>query len=279
MRNVCRSVSYPGCDLSLVSEGVRHSGEITSSETVLWMTKYLIENYGKDPAITELIDSKTIYLRPVNNPDGVNLYMHTAQRNRSTVRPDDNDGDGLFDEDPEEDLDGDGVIYQMRRKAKPDELDKANYIIDPRDPSGQLMQRVLEGKGDWFIYTEGIDNDGVETRSVVLWLLSHPNVSVVNSMDTRVPMHLRPPSTSRGSESMFPEDLVIYERLDELGISYTGYPWAGDVYESYATRSKVNRLTGSQNAPPAELEQWAKNQEDRVMLEIDRQRIYGCGRE
>lgn len=277
-------------------EGVRHSGEITSSETVLWMTKYLLENYGKDPAITELIDTKTIYLRPINNPDGVNLYMHTAQRNRSTVRPDDNDGDGLFDEDPEEDLDGDGVIHQMRRKAKPDELDKANYIIDPRDPSGQLMQRVLEGKGEWFIYTEGIDNDGdgrynedgiggldlhrnypenwrpdrggdatgrgytqggagayplseVETRSVVLWLLSHPNVSVVNSMDTRVPMHLRPPSTSRGSESMFPEDLAIYERLDQLGISLTGYPWAGDVYESYATRNKVNRLTGDPTKP------------------------------
>ena len=277
-------------------EGVRHSGEITSSESVLWLTKYFIENYGKDPEITELIDTKTIYLRPINNPDGVNLYMHTAQRNRSTVRPDDNDGDGLYDEDPEEDLDGDGIIYQMRRKAKADELDKANYIIDPRDSSGQLMQRVLDGQGDWFIYTEGIDNDGdgrynedgiggldlhrnypenwrpdrggdatgrgytqggagayplseSETRSVVLWLLSHPNISVVNSMDTRVPMHLRPPSTSKSSESMFPEDLAIYQHMDSLGLSYTGYPWAGDVYETYATRNKVNRLTGDPTKP------------------------------
>lgn len=277
-------------------EGVRHSGEITSSETVLWMTKYLLDNYGKDPAITELLDSKTIYLRPVNNPDGVNLYMHTAQRNRSTVRPDDNDGDGLYDEDPEEDLDGDGIIYQMRRKAKPEEMDRANYIIDPRDPSGQLMKRVLEGKGDYFIYTEGIDNDGdgrynedgiggldlhrnypenwrpdrggdatgrgytqggageyplseIETRSVVMWLLSHPNISVVNSMDTRVPMHLRPPSTSSSQESMFPSDLAIYERMDKLGMDLTGYPWAGDVYETYATRNKVNSLTGDPLKP------------------------------
>lgn len=277
-------------------EGVRHSGEITSSETVLWMTKYLLDNYGKDPEITKLIDTKTIYLRPVNNPDGVNLYMHTAQRNRSTVRPDDNDGDGLFDEDPEEDLDGDGIIYQMRRKAKPEEISKANYIIDPRDPTGQLMKRVLEGKGDYFIYTEGIDNDGdgrfnedgiggldlhrnypenwrpdrggdatgrgytqggageyplseIETRSVVMWLLSHPNISVVNSMDTRVPMHLRPPSTSSSKESMFPSDLAIYERFDKLGMQYTGYPWAGDVYETYATRNKVNSLTGDPLKP------------------------------
>ncbi|MBK1439508.1 hypothetical protein JHJ32_05895 [Parapedobacter sp. ISTM3] len=265
-------------------EGVRHSGEITSSESVLWLTKHLIENYGKDPQITELIDTKTIYLRPVNNPDGVNMYMHTAQRNRSTTRPDDNDGDGLFDEDPEEDLDGDGVIYQMRKKAVGDELKRANYVIDDRDATGQLMKRVPEGEGEYLVYTEGIDNDKdgrynedgiggldlhrnypenwrpepgmdatgrgytqrgagpfplseIETRSVVLWLLSHPNVSVVNSMDTSVPMHLRPPSTSKSAESMFPEDLAIYKHMDSLGLSFTGYPWAGDVYETYATRN------------------------------------------
>ncbi|SEL91547.1 M14 family metallopeptidase [Parapedobacter koreensis] len=273
-------------------EGVRHSGEITSSESVLWLTKHLIENYGKDPQITALIDTKTIYLRPINNPDGVNLYMHTAQRNRSTTRPDDNDGDGLYDEDPEEDLDGDGVIYQMRKKAVGDELKRANYVIDERDASGQLMKRVPEGEGEWLVYPEGVDNDkdgrynedgiggldlhrnypenwrpepGVEatgrgytqrgagpfplseteTRSVVLWLLSHPNISVVNSMDTSVPMHLRPPSTSKSAESMFPEDLAIYKHMDSLGLSFTGYPWAGDVYETYATRN-----SGGPGDPP-----------------------------
>ncbi|WP_332910157.1 hypothetical protein [Algoriphagus boritolerans] len=43
--------------------------------------------------------------------------MFTEQRNRSTVRPYDNDRDGLLDEDPEEDLDGDGIIYQIRKKG------------------------------------------------------------------------------------------------------------------------------------------------------------------
>jgi hypothetical protein len=69
-----------------------------------------------------------------------------------------------------------------------------------------------------------------ETRSVVLFLLSNPNISVVNSMDTRVPMHLRPPSTSRGEESMHPQDLRYYEYFDSLGLTITNYPWAGDVY-------------------------------------------------
>jgi len=277
-------------------EGGRHSGEITSSESILWLTKHLLENYGKDDAITHLIDTKAIYLRPQNNPDGSNLYLHTAQRNRSSVRPHDNDRDGLLDEDSEEDLDGDGVIYQIRKKATEDEMDKANYVIDDRDPKGRLMKRVLEGKGKWFVYSEGIDNDGdgdfnedgiggldlhrnyvenwrpdvgkdatgrgytqygagefplsePESRSVVMWMLTHPNISVVNSMDTRVPMHLRPPSTSKSEERMYPADLKLYEKYDKMGLEITNYPWAGDVYETYMTRYPTNRVTGDPSTP------------------------------
>lgn len=278
-------------------EGGRHGGEVTSSESVFWLTQHLLENYGKDPAITKLIDTKTIYVRPQNNPDGTNMYLFSEQRNRSTVRPHDVDRDGLFDEDPEEDLNGDGVIHMMRKKAVTDEeKEKASYILDPRDPSGRLMKRVFEGQGDYLMYTEGIDNDGdgkfnedgiggldlhrnypenwrpdiggdatgrgytqfgageyplseIETRSTVLWLLSHPNISVVNSLDTRVPMHLRPPSTSSSAESMFEKDRLIYEYYDSLGITITGYPWAGDVYETYSTRGKFNRLTGDPLKP------------------------------
>ena len=277
-------------------EGGRHSGEITSSESILWLTQHLLQNYGKDEAITKLIDTKAIYLRPQNNPDGSNLYLHTAQRNRSSVRPHDNDRDGLFDEDPEEDLDGDGIIYQIRRKANEDEMDKANYVIDDRDPKGRLMKRVQDGQGEWFVYSEGIDNDGdgrfnedgiggldlhrnyvenwrpdigrdetgrgftqngagefplsePESRSVVMWMLTHPNISVVNSMDTRVPMHLRPPSTSKSEERMYPSDLKIYEKYDKMGLEITNYPWAGDVYETYMTRYPINRFTGDPSTP------------------------------
>ena len=42
--------------------------------------------------------------------------MNTAQSNRSTVRPDDNDNDGLLDEDAPDDIDGNGVILTMRWK-------------------------------------------------------------------------------------------------------------------------------------------------------------------
>ena len=280
-------------------EGGRHSGEVTASESVLWLIQHLVENYGEDDTITDLVDSKAIYLRPANNPDGSNLYLHTAQSNRSTVRPHDNDRDGLTDEDAPEDLDGDGVIYQIRYRPRPGTDDEAEMMVDDRDPSGRLLRRAGPDEGEWIVISEGVDNDGdgrfnedgiggldlhrnypenwrpdaggdrtgrgytqggagafplseSETRSVVLFLLSNPNVSVANSMDTRVPMHLRPPSTSHSAERMFPEDLAYYVYFDSVGTSITDYPWAGDVYYTYRTRVPINPFTGD-SARPAPL--------------------------
>jgi hypothetical protein len=257
-------------------EGGRHSGEVTGTETVLWLIKYLLDNYGTDQTITHLIDSKSIYLRPINNPDGHNLYMKTAQSNRSTVRPDDTDGDGLLDEDASDDLDTNGVILTMRWKDEK----KGNMIPDPADSTGRIMKRVAAGKGMYLSGSEGIDNDGdgrinedgiggldlhrnypenwrpkaeetgrgftqggageyplseTETRAVISFLLTHPNISVVNSMDTSVPMHLRPPSTSSSEDRMYPEDLKWYELFDEIGKKITGYERAGDVYDDYGS--------------------------------------------
>ncbi len=255
-------------------EGNRHSGEITSAESVLWLAQHLIEGYGNDSVITGLLDNFAIYLRPVNNPDGHELYLNTAQSNRSTVRPHDTDNDGLLDEDPPEDLDGDGVILTMRWPDR----ENGTMIPDPDDRSGRLMKRVPRGEGIYSISGEGIDNDndgrvnedGIggldlhrnypenwrpeteltgrgftqggageyplsepETRAVFTFLMTHPNIYVVNSMDTRVPMHLRPPSTSPSAERMYPEDLKWYTYFDELGRKITGYEKAGDVYDDY----------------------------------------------
>ncbi len=255
-------------------EGGRHSGEVTSAECVMWMAQYLLLHYGTDPEVTHLLDTKTIYLKPVNNPDGHNLYLNTAQSNRSTVRPEDNDGDGLLDEDAPEDLDKDGMILTMRWKDEK----KGNLIPDPKDSTGRIMKRVPAGKGMFLSSSEGIDNDGdgrinedgiggldlhrnypenwrpeteqtgrgytqggsgefplseTETKAVFDFLLSHPNISVVNSMDTSVPMHLRPPSTSASEERMYPEDLAWYKIFDNIGRKITGYKKAGDVFNDY----------------------------------------------
>jgi hypothetical protein len=82
-----------------------------------------------------------------------------------------------------------------------------------------------------------------------MWVLTHPNISVANTMDTAVPMHLRPPSTCEESECMFPSDLRLYQHFDSVGLSITKYPWAGDVYRTYNTRIPVNPFTGDSSRP------------------------------
>ena len=256
-------------------DGNRHSGEVTAAESAFWMLHHMLTRYGSDPEITRLLDHFAFYFRPKNNPDGSLLYLETAQTLRSTVRPYDNDGDGLLDEDPAEDLDGDGKIRQMRVKV---EKGKGSFVVDPRDPKGRLMIYAEKGEGEYKILSEGIDNDGdgrinedgiggldlhrnypenwrpmaeatgrgftqrgagayplseVETRSLVVFVLEHPNISVMNTMDTTVPMHLRPPSTSPSEERMYPEDLALYEYFDEKVKEITGYERAGDVYQDY----------------------------------------------
>jgi hypothetical protein len=137
-------------------EAGRHSGEISGIETALYFLNHILTNYGTDPAITALVDTKALYVRPAQNPDGDILYQSTAQTLRSTVRPYDSDGDGLLDEDAGEDLDGDGFIRQMRKFVGPG---KGNATKDPKDPKGRAMRRAREGQGDYQLYSEGVDND------------------------------------------------------------------------------------------------------------------------
>jgi len=266
-------------------EGNRHSGEVTAAESALWFAWHILSGYGHDPALTKLVDTKALYVRVKNNPDGSELYLNTAQSNRSTVRPYDDDRDTLLDEDPPEDLDGDGFILQVRKKVEPG---KGAMTIDPADPSGRLMIRAESGKGDYIVMSEGYDNDGdgrinedgvggldlhrnypenwrpmpgrdltgrgwtqggageyplsePETRAVFTFLLEHPNVSIVQTMDTTVPMLLHGPSTSRMSESMFPEDMAVYKYFDEEGKKITGYASAGDTYWDYANQGRGDR--------------------------------------
>jgi len=138
-------------------EGGRHAGEISGIEATLYFINEVLSGYGTDPALTRLVDTKTIYARPNQNPDGSSRYHYTAQTLRSNVRPVDNDNDGRFDEDPGEDLDGDGCLRQMRQHVG---AGQGTFVIDERDPKGRAMRRVGPHKGDYEVYSEGIDNDG-----------------------------------------------------------------------------------------------------------------------
>lgn len=140
---------------ALYLDGGIHARELTGSEVVLYVLAYLVNGYGKDPRVTALLDRSTFYLRPKFNPDGSDLVLAEDQFLRSNVRPVDEDGDGLLDEDPPEDLDGDGRILSMR---VPDP--QGNLRLGDDDPRILVPRRPGDPGPFYRLVREGVDNDG-----------------------------------------------------------------------------------------------------------------------
>jgi hypothetical protein len=142
---------------ALYLDGNIHGNEIQATEVCLYYINYILTNYGKLPRVTETVDRTVLYCVPTVNVDG-RFHWFADANNSSSGRglriPKDDDRDGLFDEDPSEDLDGDGNITQMRIR---DTL--GDMKTDPKDP--RLMVRVEPGeKGEFRVVgSEGIDND------------------------------------------------------------------------------------------------------------------------
>ncbi len=54
--------------------GVHHGNEWISAEVPILFAHYLVENYGSDPEVTEMVNEREIWFIPIFNPDG-----HVAQ--------------------------------------------------------------------------------------------------------------------------------------------------------------------------------------------------------
>ncbi len=137
-------------------DGNIHAGELTAAEVALHFAWYLLDNYGSDERVTRLLDTRTLYVRPKFNPDGADVALNTLHNPRSTPRPYDEDLDGLLDEDPPNDLDGDGYVTQML-VPNPNGMWKRSS----EDPRILLRRGIGKTEGRFYdIYSEGIDDDG-----------------------------------------------------------------------------------------------------------------------
>ncbi len=255
-------------------DGNIHSNEIQGSEFALYTAWYLTESFGDTKFIQELLADKVFYIVPTINPDGRDSYIHkpnTANSPRSGVKPVDNDGDGLVDEDSYDDLDGDGHITQMRRKNP-----NGRYKIDPKDP--RMMVRVgPDEKGDYeLLGTEGIDNDGdgrvnedgydfeydpnrdwgwgwqpnyiqngaykypfslPENRAVMEFVVKHPNIAAAQSFHNSGGMILRGPGGQEDVGTYNFQDLQVYDAIGKKGEELLpGYKYLvvyKDLYSAY----------------------------------------------
>lgn len=139
-----------------------HGNEVQGGEAGLYTIWYLMENYLYNDYVKKLVDERVFYIFPSVNPDGRDLWLHTGASARSGQVPMDDDNDGLYDEDPPEDLDGDGEIGAMFIKVKPGE--GTHRLSDTGDRLVPI-QKNIPGKedelGDYkYVGSEGIDNDG-----------------------------------------------------------------------------------------------------------------------
>ncbi len=242
---------------ALYVDGGIHAGELTGSAVATHLVGYLLNGYGHDERVTALLDTRAFYVRPKFNPDGSDLALIEDQFLRSTTHPVDEDEDGVADEDPPEDLDGDGWITQMR---VPDP--NGDWVLDPADP--RILVRDAEHTrtgARYSVMREGIDNDGdgainedgiggidmnrnfprnwerwhlqpgagnyplsePETRAAVEFIDTHRNITGIVHGHTSGGFVYRLPSAS--APSLFPKiDLALIEHLGAEYTRTTGRP-------------------------------------------------------
>lgn len=55
--------------------GNMHGDETVGRELLIYLAAYLLDNYGRLPEVTDLVDATDIYLVPSMNPDGFSKYQ------------------------------------------------------------------------------------------------------------------------------------------------------------------------------------------------------------
>ncbi len=258
-------------------DGNTHAGEVSGAETCLYMIRHLLENYGKDPLVTKLVDTRTFYILPKINPDGSDAYLRKpGDPVDPAMKKVDDDGDGLLDEDGPEDLNGDGIISQMRVRDE-----KGPFKTDPKDPR-LMVQRRFDEKGEWRVVgPEGLDNDKdgrtnedppggarsvtnrnypaywapewvqsgsggyplsePEAKAQIDFILAHPNIAGVQAHHTHSGVILRP-YCNMGDDQIPAQDMAYFMAVGAVGTELTGYPVLS-VYNDFTT-DKANPRHG-----------------------------------
>lgn len=233
-----------------------HAGEVTGCSTVLWLLNHLLTTYGNDERTTRLLDESTLYAVPAIMVDGMDAYLTSANRMRSSVRayPEPEQQDGLY----RKDMDGDGRLLQMRVRDENGPWKEA-----PDDPRVMIRREPDEHGGTYFfVFEEGeIKNwDGgavkvstellgldlnrnfphawvpeweqrgagalplsePETRAIAEFLDTHQNIGATQHFHTWSGVILRP-SSNLPDQDLPAFDLRMYKTIGKMGEEETGY--------------------------------------------------------
>lgn len=262
------------------ADGNIHAAELTASTAVLYYLHQLVTAYGSDAQVTQLLDTRAIYLCPRVNPDGAELALADNPRHiRSSTRR------YPFDEEPVdgltvEDVDGDGRVLFMRVPDPHGPYKKCATeprLMVPREPGefgGEYFRVMPEGtlkNYDGLTIHVNRDAEGLdlnrnfpafwrqefeqigagdypasepEVKAMVDFIVKHPNIGAAISYHTHSGVILRPMST-QSDDDMIPEDLWCFKRFSEIGAKLTGYPAVSTFHEFKYHPKEV--ITGTQD--------------------------------
>lgn len=140
---------------ALVVIGGTEGNHILGTELAIGFAENLLQASGTD-SIKTVLSKTTFYIFPNMSPDAMEQYFTALQYERqgNAVATDD-DRDGKTNEDPAEDLDGNGKINWLRVESP-----IGDYKVHPDDPRVLVKADPAKGeKGKYILLPEGIDND------------------------------------------------------------------------------------------------------------------------
>ncbi len=241
-----RNVGNPDRKPAMYIDGNIHGNEVQAGEAIAYTGWYLCHQYGRLDKVTSLLNDYVFYLVPMVNPDGRDFWLHDsdgAMSGRSGSQPTDSDRDGVCDEDDCEDLNGDGVITQMRMKDA-----HGRYKCHPDYPECLMVRAKDDELGEYTLLGwEGTDNDGdgrvnedgrggydlnrnwafdwqpgyiqygardypfsqPECRAIAQFVLAHPNIAAAQCYHNSGGLILRGPGHENGAMQPADERLLI----------------------------------------------------------------------
>lgn len=251
------------------ANGPVHAQEVVGTMSIMFFVDYLLTN-REAPEIAQLLKDYTIYAIPNPTPDGTESYLTTPEILRSVDRmyPEKELQPGL----QMKDMDGDGVIRQMRFKDSlgPWKIsDEDPRMMIPRKPDevkGEFYQvfreGYFEGDGDWREHAHNAPEkwghdlnrswpigwrpealqkgagdyplQNIENKTLADFYSSQKNLCAALVYHCSAGVFFYPPSYKHPKEAP-KEDMDRYKAVLEMGTEETGYP-VQNVYETFCER-------------------------------------------
>lgn len=260
---------------ALYVEGNIHAGEVTGSMTVMYLLDTILSNTD-DADMKYLLGHYTLYAVPRVSPDGSEYYLTTPDTVRSAPKlyPFSHPQPGV----QRKDMDGDGMIRQMRVKTP-----YGAWKVSAKDPRVMTRRQPDDLFGDFYdLYDEGevVDYDGLnlenaphpfgndfnrnypigwqtedvergsgdyplsnpETKANAEFLIAHPNVCCVIDMHTSGGQNLYTPGFKSGKAAI-KQDIDLYKAIGKIANQENGYPVL-NLYDQYMPQSSPQTCGG-----------------------------------